>query len=115
LTGIQKVTLMSTILKNTCTKAKQFPADPVAIKVFGWTRWWRLAPSLVINDKQDNCLQRNCQSSSLLFCANGFEMHWGECKRSNMNVNYPRDEWAKAALQSQYAFMGTSELKMVAA
>jgi hypothetical protein len=32
-----------------------------------------------------------------------------------MNVNYPRDEWAKAALQSQYAFMGTSELKMVAA
>ena len=115
LTGIQKVTLMSTILKNTCTKAKQFPADPVDIKVFGWTRWWRLASSLVINDKQDNCLRRNCQSSSLLFCANGFEMHWGECKRSIMNVNYPRDEWTTTALKSQYAFMGGTELKMVAA
>jgi hypothetical protein len=112
--GIQSVTLMRDVLKNTCSKNQDTSPDPVDMKVFGWTRWWRLNPLLVIGDKQDACLQRSCQKSSLLFCGNGFEMYWGECERSLSDITYPRATWANKVLKSQYAYLGGTSLAPLA-
>lgn len=108
--GIQSVTLMKHTLNHVCTKTIDTSPDPIDLKVFGWTRWWRLNPTLVIGDKEDACLQRDCQKASLLFCGNGFEMYWGECHRSLKDISYPRPGWAKTVLESQYAYLGSTSL-----
>jgi hypothetical protein len=108
--GIQSVTLMKHALNHVCTKTIDTSPDPVDLKVFGWTRWWRLNPALVIGDKDDACLQRDCQKASLLFCGNGFEMYWGECHRSLKDISYPRPAWVKTVLESQYAYLGGTSL-----
>jgi hypothetical protein len=108
--GIQSVTLMKNALNHLCTKTIDTSPDPVDLKVFGWTRWWRLDPALVIGDKDDACLQRDCQKASLLFCGNGFEMYWGECHRSLKDISYPRPGWVTTVLESQYAYQGGTSL-----
>jgi hypothetical protein len=53
--GILRTTLMSHVLKDTCSKKQDTSPDLVDIKVFGWTRWWRLNPLLVIGDRTHAC------------------------------------------------------------
>jgi hypothetical protein len=51
--------------------------NPVSMKVFSWTRF------LVLQDYVLNgaiCGDDKCPPASLLFCANGFEQKWGQCK-----------------------------------
>jgi hypothetical protein len=51
--------------------------NPVSMKVFSWTCF------LVLQDyvlDGDICGDHKCPPASLLFCANGFEQKWGQCK-----------------------------------
>ena len=98
--GVQKSTLLSSMLKEAC-EAKDVlddngSVDPVDMKVFFWSRGWQFTNSPVIMSKEDDCSKRNCQGSSLLFCSGGFEQHWGQCQMSYNELHqmyFPRETW----------------------
>ena len=110
--GVQSTTLMSESLKPKCGREQDSQPDPVDIKVFSWTRYWRLHDSLVVDNKDDECLSRKCQGASLLFCSNGFEQHWGHCKRENYDKPglQPRAVWGNFVLVSHRAYVGGTTL-----
>jgi hypothetical protein len=110
--GVQSTTLMSESLKPKCGREQDSPPDPVDIKVFSWTRYWRLHDSLVIDNKDDECLSRKCQGVGVLFCSNGFEQHWGQCRTENYDNPglKPRAVWSSFVLASQRAYDGGTTL-----
>lgn len=113
LAGVQSTTLMIESLKPKCGRDQDSQPDPVDIKVFSWTRYWRLHDSLVIDKKGDECLSRKCQGASSLFCSNGFEQHWGHCKTENYDKPgfQPRAAWRQLVLVSQRAYFNGTTLK----
>jgi hypothetical protein len=69
--------------KFDCTKTKLYEnweIGPVHMKVFAWTRFFQLQEEYSINTK-NACTERDCAPPSVLFCSNGFEQHWGQCKK----------------------------------
>jgi hypothetical protein len=67
---------------NGCTREKiyqNWAIGPVHIKVFAWTRLFQLLDGYQMNSKNE-CNHRQCAPPSVLFCSNGFEQHWGQCK-----------------------------------
>jgi hypothetical protein len=50
--------------------------NPVVMKVWAWTRFLVLQNQIV--DKK--CEFTPCEPASKLYCKNGFEQHWGQCK-----------------------------------
>lgn len=91
--GINQTGLMSG-LTHICKSddAYKYAADdkisPVTMKVFAWTRSFKL------QDKIASFLCSNkCASAAVLFCSNGFEQHWGQCKREFKEPNNMPDNW----------------------
>ena len=54
--------------------------NPVGMKVFSWTRFLVLQDVLPSGKLNGIACKDSCPPSSLLFCANGFEQKWGQCK-----------------------------------
>jgi len=71
--GIQKNSLISTTNKLCSLDSEDvYELSPVTMKVFAWTRFYIL---------QDEIPTREASpSANVLFCSNGFEQHWGQCK-----------------------------------
>lgn len=77
--GITNSTLMLKAQTSFESVDNVFPntVSPVHMKVFGWTRsYTQLRDSTYDTDVCDDKL---CPSADVLFCANAFEQHWGQC------------------------------------
>jgi hypothetical protein len=91
--GIQKNTLMETIGKLECPRVYNLSnVGPVSMKVFAWTRFFELQNPIVEPGSQ--------ASAHVLLCSNGFEQHWGECKRHFLHPKQFSDAWDTKVLNS---------------
>jgi hypothetical protein len=54
--------------------------NPVSMKVFSWTRFLVLQNYLPNGKFNGIACKDSCPPASLLFCTNGFEQKWGQCK-----------------------------------
>ena len=78
--GIQNNTLASDISSKICTyHSTKFynTITPISMKIFSWTRFFVL-------QKQVYGQENNLASAHVLLCSNGFEQHWGQCKKHFM-------------------------------
>jgi hypothetical protein len=69
--GIQKNNLVAKI-NDLCSDSSSevYEFRPVTMKVFAWTRFF------VLQKQVDD----GSAAADVLFCSNGFEQHWGQCK-----------------------------------
>ncbi len=86
--GITKNTLISSN-KELCTHQSNdvYKLSPVTMKVFAWTRFYIL---------QEDSKTR----PEVLFCSNGFEQHWGQCKTLFLNGGNLGVEWDNQVKQA---------------
>ena len=54
--------------------------NPVGMKVFSWMRFLVLQDVLPSGKLNGIACKDSCPPASLLFCTNGFEQKWGQCK-----------------------------------
>jgi len=62
---------------------------PVDMKVYEWTRWWRVFPTPVVKDatgKTQECV--NCQDVDTYLCSTGFEPRFDTCTREYKRVSH---------------------------
>jgi len=86
--GIQKNELIST-KNNLCTLNSQdvYIISPVTMKVFAWTRFYVLQDEIPTREESP--------SANVLFCSNGLEQHWGQCKTLFSTGGKFWDAWDK--------------------
>jgi hypothetical protein len=84
--GIANITLMSNN-KELCTLNADdvYKLSPVTMKVFSWTRSYILQPTV---------------DADVLFCSNGFEQHWGQCKNRFSEAMVFTSDWNAKVKQS---------------
>ena len=77
--GIQRNELIAKI-HHLCTDRSSdlYKIRPVTLKVFAWTRFFVLQHEVVDHVPA-------AASADVLFCSNGFEQHWGQCKSQFLN------------------------------
>ena len=93
--GVQHNKVMRDIAGSTCAaltdpeaKWKLGRDTPVDMKVYEWTRWWRVIPTPVVKDetgKTQECT--NCQDVDTYFCSTGFEPQFDTCTREYKRVS----------------------------
>lgn len=84
--GIQHNSLISTV-NNLCTKnsVDVYKLSPVTMKVFAWTRFYVLQDEIPTQDSSP--------AANVLFCSNGFELGWGQCKALFSTGGKFSDDW----------------------
>jgi hypothetical protein len=92
--GVQHNGVLSKIAGNTCS-AENAKATwtlgrntPVDMKVYEWTRWWRVIPTPVVKDETGKVQEcTNCQDVDTYFCSTGFEPQFNTCTREYKRVS----------------------------
>ena len=72
---------------------KCHPLTPVTMKVFAWTRSFVLQKEVVSWDP-------GSAAADVLFCSNGFEQHWGQCKRQFLDPKEFQSGWKSEVLKA---------------
>jgi hypothetical protein len=92
--GIRNNTLVSDISKI-CTYTPNFynTITPISMKIFSWTRFFVLQKQVY---GQDSALA----PAHVLLCSNGFEQHWGQCKKHFMEPKNFEDKWKNKVLSA---------------
>ncbi len=67
--------------------------NPVSMKDFSWTRFLVLQNYLPNGKFKGIACKDSCPPASLLFCTNGFEQKWGQCKYGVNGVLPPPEPW----------------------
>lgn len=93
--GVQHNTVMRDIAGSKCSALNDPEGKwnlgrdtPVDMKVYEWTRWWRVIPTPVVKDetgKTQECT--NCQDVDTYFCSTGFEPQFNTCTREYKRVS----------------------------
>jgi hypothetical protein len=93
--GVQVNSMIANIAGNNCTVSGDAKATwklghntPVDMKVYEWTRWWRVIQTPVVKDatgKPEECI--NCQNVDTFFCSTGFEPQFDACTSEYKRVS----------------------------
>jgi hypothetical protein len=91
--GIRKNELIS-VTNKLCTYDSNdvYKMETVSMKVFAWTRFYVFQHEIPDKDTK--------ASADVLFCSNGFEQHWGRCKRQFSSQQGFWPEWNATVRQS---------------
>lgn len=91
--GVQHNSAMRNIAGSECSgdvKAKWTLGKdtPIDMKVYEWTRWWRVIQTPVVRDpsgKPQEC--KDCQDVDTFFCSTGFEPQFDKCASEYKRVS----------------------------
>ena len=92
--GIQKNNLVAHI-NELCSdiSSEVYKIRPVTMKVFAWTRSFVLQKQVISWDA-------GLAAADVLFCSNGFEQHWGQCKRQFLDPKEFSIAWNEDVLKA---------------